>query len=123
MRKISVLFIFIFVSMVPAFANSNFEHPAAYESDAKVIAKDLVWAFEASEDDDIFEFNNKIGKVTFNHTKHQEIAPDSCSSCHPPFEMEYNDEVSKKELAHTTCKNCHTTLEMGPTKCMDCHIK
>jgi hypothetical protein len=76
--------------------------------------------FQVLDEDEIFVFNNKMGAVTFNHSAHQ--AAFDCSSCHPPFEMKYDDDVSTKKEAHITCKNCHKA-ENGPTGCKDCHVK
>ena len=73
------------------------------------------------EGDELFEFTNGKGTVTFNHTMHMEMLED-CALCHPPLPQEYNDDVSIKKIAHTTCKTCHKDSG-GPTKCNECHVK
>ncbi len=62
----------------------------------------------------------KMGNVTFNHKKHQEMLKD-CKACHEkgPGKIE----GFGKDMAHKTCKGCHTEKGQGPTKCGDCHKK
>lgn len=69
---------------------------------------------------DVIEFPASIGKVTFNHKKHQESLKD-CKACHEkgPGKIE----GWGKDLAHKQCKGCHETKKAGPTKCGECHKK
>lgn len=69
---------------------------------------------------DVVEFPASMGKVTFNHKKHQENLKD-CKICHEkgPGKIE----GFGKEFAHKTCKGCHAEKKQGPTGCKDCHKK
>ncbi len=69
---------------------------------------------------DVMEFPASMGKVTFNHKKHQETLKD-CKLCHEkgPGKIE----GFGKDFAHKTCKGCHEEKKAGPTKCGDCHKK
>ena len=73
-----------------------------------------------TDGDEIFNFTNKRGTVSFNHSFHQEF--NECEACHPIFKMEFDDTISIKNEAHLTCKGCHKKMD-GPTKCTDCHKK
>lgn len=77
--------------------------------------------FSQDTDDEIFTFENKRGVVTFNHTAHQMVW--ECSSCHPAFPEEYNDDISIKNEAHKSCKACHKEVDAGPVSCNGCHVK
>ncbi len=69
---------------------------------------------------EVMEFPATMGKVTFNHKKHQETLKE-CKLCHEkgPGKIE----GFGKEWAHKTCKGCHEEKKAGPTKCSDCHKK
>ena len=69
---------------------------------------------------EVMEFPATMGKVTFNHKKHQEALKE-CKLCHEkgPGKIE----GFGKEWAHKTCKGCHEEKKAGPTKCSDCHKK
>ena len=69
---------------------------------------------------DVMEFPASMGKVTFNHKKHQETLKD-CKLCHEkgPGKIE----GFGKDFAHKTCKGCHEENKAGTTKCGDCHKK
>jgi primosomal protein N' len=67
---------------------------------------------------DTVTYENKQGKVTFNHKAHSEKV--KCDACHKgtPAKIEVN-----KDAAHgAVCKDCHKA-QGGPTKCGDCHKK
>ncbi|TLM68113.1 MAG: cytochrome C [Deltaproteobacteria bacterium] len=67
---------------------------------------------------DSVSYDNKQGKVTFNHKAHGEKL--KCDACHQgkPAKIEVN-----KDAAHgAVCKDCHKA-KGGPTKCGDCHKK
>jgi len=69
---------------------------------------------------EVMEFPATMGKVTFNHKKHQEALKE-CKLCHEkgPGKIE----GFGKEWAHKTCKGCHEEKKAGPTKCNECHKK
>ena len=69
---------------------------------------------------EVMEFPATMGKVTFNHKKHQEALKD-CKLCHEkgPGKIE----GFGKDWAHKTCKGCHEEKKAGPTKCSECHKK
>jgi hypothetical protein len=69
---------------------------------------------------DVMEFapNCPMGKVTFNHKKHQETVKD-CKACHEKAPGKI--EGFSKDWAHKTCKECHA--KRGAVKCGDCHKK
>lgn len=69
---------------------------------------------------DVMEFPASMGKVTFNHKKHQEALKD-CKKCHEKAPGKI--EGFGKDFAHKTCKGCHEEKKAGPTKCGDCHKK
>ncbi len=86
-----------------------------------VIAMIAVVAFAGSVcAADVMEFPAKMGKVTFNHKKHQEMLKD-CKKCHEKAPGKI--EGFGKDFAHKTCKGCHAEMGKGPTKCGDCHKK
>ena len=72
----------------------------------------------------------KLGKVAFNHRKHQ--ARSSCKKCH--HKMKAGEAVKGcrkchgpsamafKKAAHKQCKGCHKS-KGGPSKCKGCHKK
>jgi len=69
---------------------------------------------------EVIEFPATMGKVTFNHKKHQEALKE-CKLCHEkgPGKIE----GFGKDWAHKTCKGCHEEKKAGPTKCNECHKK
>jgi hypothetical protein len=67
------------------------------------------------------EFPASMGKVTFDHKKHQETLKD-CTKCHAK-PAGGKIEGFGKDLAHKTCKGCHQEMGKGPTGCKDCHKK
>ncbi len=67
---------------------------------------------------DTVTYDNKQGKVTFNHKVHGEKL--KCDACHKgtPAKIAVN-----KDAAHgAVCKDCHKEKN-APTKCGDCHKK
>lgn len=70
---------------------------------------------------DVIEFPASMGKVTFNHKKHQDALKD-CTKCHA---APAGGKIAGfgKDVAHKTCKGCHTEMKKGPTGCKDCHKK
>jgi hypothetical protein len=70
---------------------------------------------------DVMEFPASMGKVTFNHKKHQEALKD-CTKCHASA-AGGKIEGFGKDIAHKTCKGCHQEKGQGPTGCKDCHKK
>ncbi|HWI40114.1 MAG TPA: cytochrome c7 [Verrucomicrobiae bacterium] len=69
---------------------------------------------------DVMEFPASMGKVSFDHRKHQEALKD-CKACHEkgPGKIE----GFGKDFAHKTCKGCHQEKKQGPVSCKDCHKK
>ena len=70
---------------------------------------------------DVIELPASMGKVSFNHKKHQEELKD-CTKCH---EKATGGKIAElgKDWAHKTCKGCHSEMKKGPTSCKDCHKK
>ena len=91
-----------------------------YSHNTDEFAIDTQTEITAEDGDQVLVFTNKMGTVSFNHTKHQSAF--ACGSCHPPFEQKYDDAVLIKDAAHQTCKTCHAANN-GPTVCKDCHKK
>ena len=77
----------------------------------------------------VVEYPTKMGKVTFNHNKHQQIG--DCSSCHHTGDNKQckschgtDKEIpSSKTAYHKQCKSCHSENKLGPTNCKGCHIR
>jgi nitrate/TMAO reductase-like tetraheme cytochrome c subunit len=69
---------------------------------------------------DTIELPASMGKVTFQHKKHQDALKD-CTKCHTQAPGKIAD--LGKDWAHKTCKGCHSDLSKGPTSCKDCHKK
>ena len=70
---------------------------------------------------DIIELPASMGKVSFNHKKHQDDLKD-CTKCHAKAEGGKIEGLNK-DWAHKTCKGCHVEMKKGPTGCKDCHKK
>ncbi len=73
---------------------------------------------------DVMTFPAKIGNVTFNHKKHQEMLKNNCKACHAkaPGKMP----GFGKDVAHKLCWDCHKTKSGGKgpvTNCKGCHKK
>ncbi len=86
-----------------------------------IVALSVVVAFAGTAvAAEVIEFPATMGKVTFNHKKHQESLKE-CKLCHEkgPGKIE----GFGKEWAHKTCKGCHEEKKAGPTKCSECHKK
>ena len=69
---------------------------------------------------DSVTYENKQGKVVFNHKAHADKLKD-CTVCHgkeKPAKIAVNKDVAHKAV----CKDCHAA-KGGPTKCGDCHKK
>lgn len=67
---------------------------------------------------DSVSYENKQGKVTFNHKMHADKL--GCKACHEGTPAKI---AIDKEKAHgAACKDCHKA-KSGPTKCGDCHKK
>ena len=62
-----------------------------------------------------------MGKVTFQHLKHQERVKQDCKKCHEKAPGKIAEK--NKDWAHKTCKGCHTEMKKGPVGCKDCHKK
>jgi hypothetical protein len=76
--------------------------------------------------------------LTFSHQMHSAIAED-CAACHHHSQAGQTPACAKchkastaskesgvpalKEAYHGQCIGCHRDIEMGPTGCMDCHVK
>ena len=68
---------------------------------------------------DSVTYENKQGKVTFNHKGHSDKI--ACKDCHgdaAPAKIA----VDKDKAHGAACKDCHKA-KGGPTKCGDCHKK
>ena len=87
---------------------------------ATMLALTLTFGVAAAQAADVMEFPASMGKVSFNHKKHQESLKD-CALCHDkgPGKIE----GFGKEWAHKSCKGCHAEKKAGPTACGDCHKK
>ncbi|GAC1467844.1 MAG: cytochrome c3 family protein [Desulfuromonadaceae bacterium] len=70
---------------------------------------------------DVIEMPASMGKITFNHKKHQEQLKD-CTKCHATA-TGGKIEGFGKDVAHKTCKGCHAEMKKGPTGCKECHKK
>jgi hypothetical protein len=82
--------------------------------------------------DHTVEFENKYGKVTFEHPKHGDLkcqdchhnlnegeeSPQACRECHKE-----GADITAKKAFHDKCKACHKEMGKGPAKCKECHIK
>jgi hypothetical protein len=81
--------------------------------------------------DEVFIFNARIGKVTFNHERHSLDAAyginGDCSVCHgdDTFPRRFDDTIPWQNIAHVVCKNCHKKEEnvKAPRQCRECHVK
>jgi hypothetical protein len=82
---------------------------------------------------DVTEFaGGPMGKVIFDHKKHQEKLGD-CKSCHHKDEVgketvcsgchSKNTQVNAKTAYHNSCIKCHKEKNQGPKGCKDCHKK
>ena len=77
----------------------------------------------------VVEYPTKMGKVTFDHNKHQQV--DDCSSCHHTGDNTQCKSChgtdkkipSAKTAFHNQCKGCHSESKLGPTSCKGCHIR
>jgi c(7)-type cytochrome triheme protein len=68
---------------------------------------------------DSVTYENKQGKVTFNHKAHSDKM--KCDACHK--EAKPAKIAVDKDGAHgAVCKDCHKAKN-APTKCGDCHKK
>jgi cytochrome c553 len=86
-----------------------------------VVAMLAVTAFAAAAfAADVIELPASMGKVSFNHKKHQEELKD-CKKCHEKGPGKIAE--LGKEWAHKTCKGCHAEMKKGPTSCKECHKK
>jgi len=86
-----------------------------------IVALSVVVAFAGTAvAAEVMEFPATMGKITFNHKKHQEALKE-CKLCHEkgPGKIE----GFGKDWAHKTCKGCHEEKKAGPTKCSECHKK
>ncbi len=69
----------------------------------------------------------KFGRVTFHHSKHQNLESDKgsgCSACHAagsPTSIPGFNRTMDKETAHATCHPCHKKEGRGPQMCSECH--
>ncbi len=67
---------------------------------------------------DVVTYENKQGKVTFNHKAHADKM--KCDACHQGAPAKIA--VSKDTAHKAVCKECHAA-KGGPTKCNECHKK
>ncbi|MCK4503360.1 MAG: cytochrome c3 family protein [Desulfuromonadales bacterium] len=75
------------------------------------------------------QYTPKIGKVTFNHSSHQQVT--ECSTCHHTGNYAQckschgiDEKAPKSKVAyHNQCKDCHKEMKQGPTGCKECHVK
>ncbi len=79
-------------------------------------------------------FQNKAGKVLFEHTGHVDEYDLDCMECHHNLEDDeiYNcsechedtgdeDMPSRSDGFHMQCKGCHEDSDAGPVECNSCH--
>ncbi len=78
-------------------------------------------------------FQNKAGKVLFEHTGHLGEYGLDCMECHHNLEDDeiYNcsecheagddDMPGRADVFHMQCKGCHEESEAGPVECNSCH--
>lgn len=83
-------------------------------------------------------FQNKAGKVVFDHKEHSSLAgygyrcidchhdigsdeerPAACGECHLP-EDEYG--LNRSDTFHELCIGCHDHGGLGPVECAGCHV-
>ncbi len=87
--------------------------------------------FAATQDK--YEFKGgAMGKVAFDHKKHQDSLKD-CKTCHHKDEAgketgctkchAKDSKVNTKQAFHDNCIKCHKDKKQGPTGCKDCHKK
>ncbi len=110
-----------------------------------------IWVFAAEipEDMKVLKIESKTGVVTFEHSKHAEIAGD-CTTCHHKMEGDEapkgcsechvskptDDTPKLMKAVHDSCWGCHQKkldagLAAGPVKkgpdgkmaCKTCHVK
>ena len=67
---------------------------------------------------DSVTYENKQGKVVFNHKGHSDKM--KCDACHQGTPAKIA--VTKDSAHGAVCKDCHKA-KGGPTKCGDCHKK
>ena len=85
--------------------------------------------------DDIYTYEGKLGKVTFDHKAHVELGG-TCKSCHHTLAEDNgmpekkcmdchttDSDVKAKDAYHKNCIDCHKTEKAGPIKCKECHVK
>jgi len=96
---------------------------------------------------EVIQFQTKLGVVTFRHQMHAGLSSTECTTCHHTFKAEEGpvkpchachehdkksaDNAPKaKTVFHTRCIGCHEyTVEQGETagplkkKCKLCHVK
>ena len=74
----------------------------------------------AAQSKDIIELPAEMGKINFNHKKHQEMLKD-CNICH----ANGTGKISElgMEWGHRTCRQCHIDMKTGLINCTDCHKK
>lgn len=82
---------------------------------------------------DSIVFESKMGKVTFDHKKHDERAKGKCETCHPKPWAKGKGALNYKAAAHKTaeaakasCATCHVEGGMSfasKGNCAKCHVK
>ncbi|HEU0265689.1 MAG TPA: cytochrome c7 [Geobacterales bacterium] len=85
-----------------------------------MLALTLTLGLATAQAAEVMEFPASMGKVTFNHKKHQDTLKE-CSICHEKAPGKIDG--FGKEWAHKNCKGCHGEKKAGPTSCGDCHKK
>ena len=89
-------------------------------------------AFQEKAPDSLV-FESKMGKVTFDHKKHDERAKGKCETCHPKPWPKAKGPLNYKAAAHktaeaakTACATCHVEGGMSfasKGNCAKCHVK
>lgn len=75
------------------------------------------------------KFTPKMGTVTFPHAAHQSRT--DCATCHHTGDYAQckschgvkAEAPKSKDAYHNLCQGCHKTMQQGPTKCKECHVK
>ncbi len=96
---------------------------------------------ESSVEGKVFEYDSKLGKVTFDHDQHAKTEKIACKKCHHMMKDESetpkgcktagchskDDKVPPKDAYHKLCMDCHKDAakegKKAPAKCKECHVK
>lgn len=74
----------------------------------------------ASEGKEVYEYTDAMGKIAFQHKKHQDKIKD-CKACHTNVKIKTDELLI--DWGNRTCRGCHLEMKNGITECTDCHKK